>query len=296
MYREYAAFIKAKFGTRVQKIALNAGFGCPNRDGTIGTGGCTYCNNLTFSPFYGQASKPIAQQMDEGIEFFAKKYKCQKYIAYFQSYTNTYANIDTLKKVYDDALRREDVVGLTVATRPDCVDNQTLELLSHYAQKYYTVLEIGVESCYDATLQMINRGHTFTQVEDTVKRAAEFGIDICAHLIMYLPGETEEMMLSTADIMSALPVNILKLHQLQIIKGTAMERQYEHHPEQFHLPTVEEYAGFAARYAHRARKDMIFERFVSESPMNMVVAPNWNGKKNYEITEMIKREYEKLCK
>ncbi len=296
MYRDYAAFIKEKFGTRVQKIALNAGFGCPNRDGTIGTGGCTYCNNMTFSPFYGQASKPIAQQMDEGIAFFAKKYKCQKYIAYFQSYTNTYADAEKLKTLYDSALQRNDVVGLTVATRPDCIDNQVLELLAHYSKNYYTVLEIGVESCYDATLQMINRGHTFAQVEDAINRAAGFGIDICAHLIMYLPGETEEMMLNTADIMSALPVKILKLHQLQVIKGTAMERQYNEHPEQFALPTVEEYAAFAARYAHRARKDMIFERFVSESPMNMVVAPNWNGKKNYEITEMIKREYEKMCK
>lgn len=296
MYRDYASYIKEKFGVRVQKIALNPGFGCPNRDGKIGFGGCTYCNNKTFSPFYGQAEKPISQQMDEGIDFFAKKYKAQKYIAYFQSYTNTYADIDTLRGIYQSALTRDDVVGLTVATRPDCVDDATLDLLSEFAKKYYTVLEIGVESCYDETLKMLNRGHTFAQAEDTIKRAHNAGLETCAHLIMYLPNETTEMMFKTADMMSQLPVNILKLHQLQIIKGTKIEQQFYNQPEMFHLPDVEEYAEFAARYALRTRRDMIFERFVSESPRNMLVAPVWNGMKNYEITEKIKKKFIELEK
>ncbi|MCQ2973245.1 MAG: TIGR01212 family radical SAM protein [Bacteroidales bacterium] len=296
MYREYATYIKEKFGSRVQKIALNPGFGCPNRDGKIGVGGCTYCNNKTFSPFYGQASKPIEQQMDEGIAFFAKKYKCQKYIAYFQSYTNTYANIDKLKEIYNSALKRDDVIGLTVATRPDCADDQVLDLLVDFSKKYYTVLEIGVESCYNPTLQMINRHHTFQQAEDTIKRAAAKGLEVCVHLIMYLPGETYEMMMNTADIIKSLPVNILKLHQLQIIKGTEMEKQYFSQPELFHLPTVEEYSKFCAEYAKRIGNEIIFERFVSESPKDMLVAPLWNGLKNYEITEKIKKEYLKITK
>ncbi|MBQ3655432.1 MAG: TIGR01212 family radical SAM protein [Bacteroidales bacterium] len=292
MYRDYASYIKEKFGMRVQKIALNPGFNCPNRDGKISFGGCTYCNNQTFSPFYGKASTPIAQQLEQGIAFFSKKYKCQKYIAYFQSFTNTYADIETLRKVYESALQREDVVGLTVATRPDCVNDEVLKLLENFSKKYYTVLELGVESCYDKTLKMINRGHTFLQAENAIKKAAGYDLEICAHLIMYLPGETEEMMLKTADIMSALPVKILKLHQLQIIKGTKMEQQFKENPELFSLPSADEYADFVVKYIKRTREDMIFERFISESPMDMVVAPKWNGIKNYQFTQKIA---EKFC-
>ena len=292
MYRDYASYIKEKFGMRVQKSALNPGFNCPNRDGKIGIGGCTYCNNQTFSPFYGKASTPIPLQLEQGIAFFSKKYKCQKYIAYFQSYTNTYADIETLENIYYQALENPNVIGLTVATRPDCIDENVLKLLQKISEKYYTVLELGVESCYDKTLKMINRGHTFLQAENAIKKAAGYGLEICAHLIMYLPGETEEMMLKTADIMSALPVKILKLHQLQIIKGTKMEQQFKENPELFSLPTADEYADFVVKYIKRSRQDMIFERFISESPMDMVVAPKWNGIKNYQFTQKI---IEKFC-
>ena len=293
MYRDYASYIKEKFGTRVQKIALNPGFNCPNRDGKIGLGGCTYCNNQTFSPFYGKASTPIAEQLEQGIAFFSKKYKCQKFIAYFQSYTNTYADIETLEKIYYQALNNKNVIGLTVATRPDCIDEKVLKLLQKISEKYYTVLELGVESCYDKTLKMINRGHTFCQAENAIKQAASFGLELCAHLIMYLPGETEEMMLKTADIMSALPIKILKLHQLQIIKGTKMEQQFKENPELFSLPSAEEYADFVAKYVSKTRPDMIFERFISESPMQLIVAPKWNGIKNKEFLEKIKKRLDK---
>jgi hypothetical protein len=292
MYRDYASYIKEKFGMRVQKIALNPGFNCPNRDGKIGIGGCTYCNNQTFSPFYGKASTPIPLQLEQGIAFFSKKYKCQKYIAYFQSYTNTYADIETLENIYYQALENPNVIGLTVATRPDCINEKVLNLLQKISEKYYTVLELGVESCYDKTLKMINRGHTFLQAENAIKKAAGYGLEICAHLIMYLPGETEDMMLKTADIMSALPVKILKLHQLQIIKDTKMEQQFKENPELFSLPTADEYADFVVKYIKRSRQDMIFERFISESPMDMVVAPKWNGIKNYQFTQKI---IEKFC-
>jgi hypothetical protein len=292
MYRDYASYIKEKFGMRVQKIALNPGFNCPNRDGKIGLGGCTYCNNQTFSPFYGKASTPIPLQLEQGIAFFSKKYKCQKYIAYFQSYTNTYADIETLENIYYQALENPNVIGLTVATRPDCINEKVLNLLQKISEKYYTVLELGVESCYDKTLKMINRGHTFLQAENAIKKAAGYGLEICAHLIMYLPGETEDMMLKTADIMSALPVKILKLHQLQIIKDTKMEQQFKENPELFSLPTADEYADFVVKYIKRSRQDMIFERFISESPMDMVVAPKWNGIKNYQFTQKI---IEKFC-
>ena len=291
MFRDYANYIKEKFGCRVQKIALNPGFGCPNRNGTIGIGGCTYCNNQTFSPFYGKASTPISEQLEQGIAFFSKKYKTQKYIAYFQSYTNTYADIKTLENIYYQALENPNVIGLTVATRPDCINDKVLDLLKKINEKYYTVLELGVESCYDKTLKMINRGHTFLQAENAIQKAAKAGLEVCAHLIMYLPGESEEMMFKTAEIMSNLPVNILKLHQLQIIKGTQMEQQFYNQRELFRLPSAEEYVNFSAQYALLTRKDMIFERFVSESPKDMVVAPKWGGLKNYELSDKIKKKY-----
>ena len=293
MYHDYTSYIKEKFGTRVQKIALNPGFNCPNRDGKIGLGGCTYCNNQTFSPFYLKGLSPIAEQLEQGIAFFSKKYKCQKFIAYFQSYTNTYADIETLEKIYYQALNNDNVIGVTVATRPDCIDEKVLKLLQKISEKYYTVLELGVESCYDKTLKMINRGHTFLQAENAIKQAASFGLELCAHLIMYLPGETEEMMLKTADIMSALPIKILKLHQLQIIKGTKMEQQFKENPELFSLPSAEEYADFVAKYVSKTRPDMIFERFISESPMQLIVAPKWNGIKNKEFLEKIKKRLDK---
>lgn len=291
MYREYASYIKEKFGMRVQKIALNPGFGCPNRDGKIGHGGCSYCNNKTFSPYYGQQSKSISEQLSEGIAFFGRKYKAQKYIAYFQSYTNTYADIDSLRQIYDEALSHPDVVGLTVATRPDCAPDEVLDLLAEYSKKVYTTIEFGVESCFDETLRRINRGHDFATAQDAIIRAHQKGLEVCAHLIMYLPGETDEMMMRTAKIMSDLPVSILKLHQLQIIKGTPMEKDFEAEP--WHLPSVDEYVDFCARYIIASRSDIIWERFISEAPRDMVLAPCWNGIKNYEFTDKLRKTYEK---
>lgn len=273
---------------RVQKIALNPGFGCPNRDGKIGYGGCSYCNNKTFSPYYGKHENAIGLQLKEGIEFFGRKYKAQKYIAYFQSYTNTYADISELRRIYSEALSHPDVVGLTVATRPDCAPDNVLDLLAEFSRKVYTTIEFGVESCYNDTLARINRGHDFAAAQDAIIRAAQKGLEVCAHLIMYMPGETDEMMIRTAQIMSQLPVSILKLHQLQIIKGTPMEKEYEAHP--WHLPTVDEYVDFCARYIKESRAGMIFERFISESPRSMLVAPCWNGIKNYEFTEKLRRK------
>jgi len=279
---------------RVQKIALNPGFGCPNRDGSIGRGGCTYCNNRTFSPYYGKEEKTVTEQLQEGIAFFGRKYKAQKYIAYFQSYTNTYADISELRRIYYEALSHPDVVGLAVATRPDCVPDQVLDLLEEISAKVYTTLELGVESCYNQTLRRINRGHDFETAKDAIIRAASRGLEVCAHLIMYMPEETDEMMMHTAKIMSDLPISILKLHQLQIIRGTAMEREYAESP--WHLPGVDEYVDFCARYIHACREDMIFERFISESPRDMVLAPCWNGLKNYEFTERLRKRYENYTK
>lgn len=293
MYREYASYIKEKFGMRVQKIALNPGFGCPNRDGKIGHGGCSYCNNRTFSPYYGKHENPISTQLSEGIDFFGRKYKAQKYIAYFQSYTNTYADTDSLRQIYDEALSHPDVVGLTVATRPDCAPDEVLDLLAEYSRKVYTTIEFGVESCFDDTLRRINRGHDFATAQDAIIRAHKKGLEVCAHLIMYLPGESREMMMRTANIMSDLPVSILKLHQLQVIKGTPMEKDYEADP--WHLPSVDEYVEFCAEYIKASRSDIIWERFISESPRDMVLAPCWNGIKNYEFTDKLRKAYEKMA-
>lgn len=291
MYNNYADYIKEKFGCRVQKIAINPGFNCPNRDGKIGTGGCTYCNNKTFSPYYEMQNLGVKEQMQEGINFFGKKYKAQKYIAYFQSYTNTYADTNTLKKLYTQSLENENVVGLTVATRPDCINPEILSILQEINKNYYVTIEFGVESCYNQTLQRINRGHDFQTAKNAINLSHQYGLEVCAHLIMYLPLESKEMMLNTADFMSELPVKILKLHQLQVIKGTKMEKDYLENPNDFCLPSAQEYADFCIEYIKRCRKDMIFERFTSESPREMVIAPNWNGMKNFEFLELIKKKF-----
>lgn len=292
MYRDYATYIKEKFGMRAQKIALNPGFGCPNRDGSIGRGGCSYCCNASFSPYYGNQQLNIESQIKEGMSFFGRKYKASKFIAYFQSYTNTYAPTEDLRRIFSQAISHPDIAGLAVATRPDCAGNDVLDLLAEFSDKLYTTLEFGVESCSNKTLALINRGHTFEQAADAIERAAARGIEVCAHLIMYLPGESEDAMMGTAKIMSSLPVSILKLHQLQIIKGTPIEKQYNDHP--WHLPTACEYASFCARYIKQCRPSMIWERFISESPRSMVAAPCWNGIRSSDFALMLRKALQDL--
>ena len=234
-YNDFSTFLRSRLGCKVQKITLDAGFTCPNRDGTLGRGGCTYCNNRTFSPAYCNRNLPIAQQMSDGISFFAHKYPEMRYLAYFQAYTNTYASLDELISRYEEALSVEGTLGIVIGTRPDCMPDSLLDYLQMLAKRTYVLVEYGIESTNDDTLVRINRGHNYATAVDAVCRTAQRGIDVGAHIILGLPGETRQMLMQQAAELSQLPITTLKLHQLQLIRGTKMAREYAESPEDFSL-------------------------------------------------------------
>lgn len=280
IYNDYGAWMRRQFPFRVQKISIDAGFSCPNRDGHISHGGCTFCDNRTFNPSYCQPSKSITEQITEGKEFFRHKYPDMKYLAYFQAFSNTYATLDTLQRRYEEALSAEDVVGIVIGTRPDCVSDEILNYLESLNQQTFMIVEYGIESVSDDTLRRVNRGHNFECSRRAIIGTHNRGILTGAHIILGLPGESAEDNVRQADIISALPIDILKLHQLQIIRGTQLAAEYEHQP--FNLYTADEYIDLCRRYIERLRPDMVLERFVSQSPKELLVAPKW-GLKNYEF-------------
>jgi radical SAM protein (TIGR01212 family) len=290
-YNDFSAHFKKLFKTRVQKIAVDAGFTCPNRDGTKAYGGCTYCNNNTFNPFYCDPKRSVTEQLTEGINFFAEKYKSQKYLAYFQAYSNTYADLNTLKKLYSEALSADRIIGLVIATRPDCVDEELLDYLQELAESYYIVLEFGIETCNNETLKNINRGHNFEETVHALHLSKGRNLHVGIHYIVGLPGDTREDNLRHASVLSGLPFETLKLHQLQIIKGTKMEKQYEENPELFDLFSADEYVDFMVSFAERLNPEIIIERFISESPKDLLIAPKWGGLKNFEIVSKINKKF-----
>lgn len=280
IYNDYGAWMRRQFPFRVQKISIDAGFSCPNRNGHISHGGCTFCDNRTFNPSYCQPSKSITEQITEGKEFFRHKYPDMKYLAYFQAFSNTYATLDTLQRRYEEALSAEDVVGIVIGTRPDCVSDEILNYLESLNQQTFMIVEYGIESVSDDTLHRVNRGHNFECSRRAIIETHNRGILTGAHIILGLPGESAEDNVRQADIISALPIDILKLHQLQIIRGTQLAAEYERQP--FNLYTADEYIDLCRRYIERLRPDMVLERFVSQSPKELLVAPKW-GLKNYEF-------------
>lgn len=286
LYIDYGTWIRQQFPFRVQKIAVDAGFTCPNRDGLVGTGGCTFCNNHTFNPSYCDHRKSVSQQLEEGKQFFARKYPDMKYLAYFQAFSNTYAPLPHLRQLYEEALAVEDVVGLVIGTRPDCLPDSLLDYLEELNQRTFLIVEIGIESANNQTLQRINRGHTFECSRDAIERTHARGILTCGHVILGLPGEDREEILRQAPIISSLPLDILKLHQLQIIRGTKLADEYLEHP--FHLFTPDEYIDLIINYLQHIRKDLVLERFVSQSPPELLIAPHW-GLKNYEFTNLLNK-------
>lgn len=286
-YNDYASFIKKHFSERVQKISLDTGFTCPNRDGTKGVGGCTYCNNNTFNPNYCNPDKSITQQLNEGIEIFAKKYKTQQYLAYFQAYTNTYADINLVKELYNEAVRHPKVIGLVIGTRPDCIDEDLLNFLSELSHEYYISLEFGIESTLDRTLTMVNRCHTYKETVAAYELSKNKGLHLGGHMIVGLPGESKEDILNHANEISKLPINTLKLHQLQVVKHTMMAIQFKEDPAMFSFFSVEEYIDLITDFVALLRPDIIVERFISQCPAHLLIAPNWNGLKNFEIVAKI---------
>ncbi|MBI2257631.1 MAG: TIGR01212 family radical SAM protein [Flavobacteriia bacterium] len=286
-YNDYSSYIREKFGERIQKISINLGLSCPNRDGTKAYGACTYCNIHTFSPDYCKPSKSVTQQLNEGISFFSLKYKTQKYFAYFQSYTNTYGEIEEIKKHYLEALSHPEVIGLVIGTRPDCISTHLLNFLEELSKKYYISLEFGVESTLNRTLELINRCHTFEDTINAFEMSKNRGIYLGAHIILGLPQESKDELLSHALQLSQLPIKTLKIHHLQIVKHSLMAHQFKEDPSFFKLFDVNEYLSFLTEFIQFLRPDIIIERFISESPPNLLIAPLWNGLKNFEFNERL---------
>ncbi len=293
-FNAYSEYFKRTFGRRVQKISVDAGFTCPNRDGTLARGGCTYCNNNAFNPSYCHPSKPVKQQIAEGIEFHRVRYRRAKdYLVYFQPYSNTYASLDKLKKLYEEALSVEGVIGLVIGTRPDCVDDDKLRYLAELAKDYYIVVEYGVESIYNKTLERINRWHTYEQSKEAIEMTAAHSLNVGAHFIFGLPGETRRQMMESVEEVSSLPLTTIKFHQLQIVTGTTMAKDFQQHPEDYPLFGFEEYVDFIIRYVEHLNPEFIIERFAGEVPPRFLAGPGWGLIRNDQINVAIEKEMEK---
>ena len=291
-YRDYTTFIREHFNNRVQKISLNAGFTCPNLDGSKSRGGCTYCNNNTFNPKYCKPVKPITTQLDEGIAFFSEKYKTQQYLAYFQAFTNTYAETSILEKMYEEALSHPEVIGMVISTRPDCITESTLDLLEGLGKDHFISLDFGIESTIDRTLDAINRCHAYDETIQAFDMAKNRGLHLGGHMILGLPGESREELLGHAAKLNTLPMDSLKVHHLQIVKHTMMAHQYKNTPEMFDLFSVEDYIELITEFIGLLRPDIILDRFISESPPHLLIAPKWGGLKNFEIIAKIDKRLE----
>ena len=292
-YNSYIGYFKKTYGERLQKVVVDAGFTCPNRDGLVGTGGCTYCDNAAFHPGYSTAGIPIHEQIDEGIKFHRVRYrKAEKFLAYFQPYSNTYAPLERLREVYEEALSHPLVAGIVIGTRPDCVDGDMLDYLASLARDHVVVIEYGIESVYDRTLQRINRGHSFEDAVRAVEMTAARGLTQGAHFIFGLPGETVGDMLAYAPIINKMPLHSVKFHQLQIVRGTAMEREFASHPSDFVTFSLDEYLDFIADLLERLRPDLYIERFAGEVPPRFVNSTPWGLLRNTELIRLLEQRLE----
>ncbi|HLN19717.1 MAG TPA: TIGR01212 family radical SAM protein [Bacteroidales bacterium] len=294
-FNSYSDYFRRKFGERVQKVSIDAGFSCPNRDGSKSTGGCTFCLNDAFNPSYCIPSKPVRKQIEEGIEFHKKRYSgTSSFLAYFQAFSNTYAKTSRLMELYEEALSVPGIIGIIIGTRPDCIDNEKLDYIKSLSEKYYVAIEYGVESCYDRTLARINRGHTFEEAVAAIVNTAAKGINTGAHFIFGLPGESVDDMLREAGIISDLPLTTVKFHQLQIIKGTKMEREYLINPSEFNLFTLEEYIDFFVLFLEKFNPSIVVERFTGEAPPRYLDKMRWGKKRTDQIVNIIEAQLEEL--
>ena len=289
-YKEFGTWLQAELGCKAQKLSVDAGLTCPNRDGTLGRGGCTFCDNRTFNPAYCRQGGSITDQLEAGKRFFSRKYPTMKYLAYFQSYSNSYGTLSHLKDLYEEALRVPDVVGLVIGTRPDCMPEALLEYLEELNRRTFLLVEYGVESANEETLVRVNRGHTFAQARECIIRTAQRGIRVGVHMILGFPWETRSELIRQAQLIASLPITTLKLHQLQVIRGTQLAREYELHP--WPLPTAEEYVDLVLEYISHLPSSLVLERFVSQSPPEYVIAPRW-GLKNHEFSALVKKAIQK---
>jgi radical SAM protein (TIGR01212 family) len=294
-FNAYSQYIKKLFGGRVQKVSIDAGFTCPNRDGTKSIGGCTYCNNDAFNPSYCIPEKSVSLQIEQGILFHRNRYrKADSYLAYFQAYSNTYASIDRLRMLYEEALKYPGIKGIIIGTRPDCIDGKKLDYLEELSARCYLAVEYGIESCYDRTMERINRGHSFKEAEDAVNATSSRGINTGAHFIFGLPGETREEMLAEAEIISRMPLKIVKFHQLQIIKGTGMEKEFIMNQSEFNLFSWDDYLDFIVQFLERLNPAIIVERFTGEAPPRFLMSGSWGKKRTDQIMNLIEKRLEEL--
>ena len=285
-YNAYGPFLRAKFGCRVYKVSVDAGFSCPNRDGTVAVGGCTYCNNDSFRPQTAGCLKPISEQVEQGIEYLKRRYRAEKFIVYFQPFTNTYGPLEALMPLYEEAITHPDVVGLSVGSRPDCVDEAKINFFEDLARSYFVTLEYGLESIYDKTLARINRGHDFQCWINAMSRTSKRGIWLCTHLILGFPWETREEMLAMAEVLSDKGLDFLKLHHLHVVRNTAMGREYQRQP--FRLLGFDEYADLVVDFLERLNPAIRVERLFGFAPGEQLLGPIW-GKSKAQVQNCIEQ-------
>ncbi|PIE02682.1 MAG: TIGR01212 family radical SAM protein [Acidobacteria bacterium] len=283
-YLTYRAFLQQKYSQRIQKISIDAGFSCPNRDGSKGKGGCTYCVPRSFTPAYVQAVQSVSEQLEKGKVLLRKRYKPDAYIAYFQSFSNTYAELSKLKELYLEALADREVVGLAIGTRPDCVDDEKLDFIAGLSQQYDVTIEYGLESSHNITLERINRKDTVESFKRAVNSTAKRGIQVGAHVILGLPGETRKMMMETARFLAGLPIQFVKIHHLHLVKGTLLAKEYRNNS--FPLFSLNDYLDHAAEFIRNLRHDMVLQRVVGETHPRHLVGPNW-GLRSYEVASRL---------
>jgi len=275
-FNSYSDYFRREFGSRVQKISIDAGFTCPNRDGTCGKGGCTFCDNSAFTPSYNGPQLTVEEQIEKGKAFHRKRYrKADRFLAYFQSYSNTYAPLEKLRELYGRALAHPGIAGIVVGTRPDCVDGEKLDYFAELSKRCYLVLEYGIESIFDRTLQRVNRGHDVALSEWAVLETAQRGIRVGGHMIIGLPGEDRSDVLHSARVLSQWPLNNIKFHQLQVIRGTAMAAEYRKHPEDFAEYSLEDYLGLMVSVTEILNPQFVVERIAGEVTPGMAVRPGW---------------------
>ncbi|NUO80489.1 TIGR01212 family radical SAM protein [candidate division KSB1 bacterium] len=290
IYNAYGRYLQEKFGTRVHKVSVHAGFTCPNRDGTVARGGCTYCNIVSFTPENARPRYSVSDQIEKGIAFLKLRFAAKKFLVYFQPYSNTYAPVEHLEVLFRDALRHPEVVGLSIGTRPDCMDDEKFAMLAELAQETDLTLEFGIESVYDETLRLINRGHDFACTRNAVRRAKAFGLHVTGHTILGFPNETREQMLASTEVINTLGLDILKIHNLHVVRHTELARQYERQP--FQLFTFEEWRDFVIRYLERLSPEIIIERLYGDAPAELLLAPRWNLSRA-EIVQGIEKEMQR---
>ena len=293
-YNSYKHFLQQRFGGRIQKLTIDAGFSCPNRDGTVGNGGCTYCLNDAFNPSYCLPEKSVTQQLEEGIVFHRNRYRrADGYLAYFQAFSNTHAPLKKLKEIYQPAIEHPQIKGIVIGTRPDCMDREKLAYFAELNKKMFISIEYGVESTLNETLKRINRGHSFEKAEETIHETHRFGLHTGAHFIFGLPGEYEDIWFREIEKINRLPIQSIKFHQLQIIKRTKLEQELKEKPTDFHIFTMEHYIDFICRYIEMLNSAFIIERFAGEVPPRFLAIDTWGSTRYDVVLQKIEKELER---